>query len=89
MEKLSVDLASGYDSSKGYSAQNFWYMRQFYYEYKGNRKLQQLVGEIPWGYNIMILSKVKKIDEREYYIKASSKLDRSLLMGDHKFLYKL
>ena len=56
VERLSVDLTSSYGSSKGYSTQNLWYMRQLYYEYKGNRKLQQLVGEIPWGHNILILS---------------------------------
>lgn len=27
VERLSVDLTSSYGSSKGYSAQNLWYMR--------------------------------------------------------------
>ena len=40
-------------------------MRQFYLTYQNNVNLQQLVGEIPWGQNILIFSKSKGIDERE------------------------
>lgn len=86
VEKLSVDLTNSYGSSKGYSAQNLWYMRQFYNEYKDNLKLQQLVGEIPWGHNILILSKVKGMNKREYYIKASSDMgwSRNVLLNQIK-----
>ncbi len=44
-------------------------MRQFYTTYKENINLQQLVGEIPWGQNILIFSKCKNEKEQEYYIK--------------------
>ncbi len=43
-------------------------MRQFYETYKNYENLQQLVGEIPWGQNILIFSKCKDILEQEYYI---------------------
>ena len=46
-------------------------MRQFYIEYKGEINLQQLVGEIPWGQNLVIMSKVKGRDAREYYLNAT------------------
>jgi len=42
-------------------------MRQFYLEYKDHPNLQRLVGEIPWGQNIEIMSKIKNLDERAYY----------------------
>lgn len=64
VEKLSKDLQKTFRDSKGYSAQNLWYMRQIYIEYKDYPKLQQLVGEIPWGHNILIISKVKDFKER-------------------------
>lgn len=72
VEKLSQDLQNTFKNAKGYSVQNLWYMRQVYIEYKDYPKLQQLVGEIPWGHNILILSKVKDIKEREYYLKSSA-----------------
>ncbi len=39
-------------------------MRQFYLEYKDQPNLQRLVGEIPWGQNLLIMSKLKDPDER-------------------------
>lgn len=46
-------------------------MRQFYLEYQSSPILQQLVGEIPWGQNLVILSRVKNIKDREFYIKGT------------------
>lgn len=71
VEKLSDDLKKDFSGIKGYSTQNLWYMRQFYLEYKEYLNLQQLVGEIPWGQNLVILSRVKNIKEREFYIKGT------------------
>lgn len=31
-------------------------------------KIQQLVGQIPWGHNILIITKIKKIEEAIFYI---------------------
>jgi predicted nuclease of restriction endonuclease-like (RecB) superfamily len=45
-------------------------MKMFYDAYKDSLKLAQLVREIPWGQNILILHKVKDIKEREYYANA-------------------
>lgn len=68
VEKLSRDLRQEFSATKGYSAQNLWYMRQFYLEYRDFSNLQQLVGEIPWGQNLVILSRLKDVKEREFYI---------------------
>jgi len=71
VEKLSNDLRKEFPGIKGYSAQNLWYMRQFYLEYREYPNLQQVVGEIPWGQNLVILSRVKNIKDREFYIKGT------------------
>lgn len=71
VERLSDDLRKEFKGAKGYSAQNLWYMRQFYLEYKDFPDLQQLVGEIPWGQNLIVLSRVKNIKEREFYLKGT------------------
>lgn len=70
VERLSKDLRQEFNSTFGFSVQNLWYMRQFYLEYQQYPKLQRLVGEVPWSQNIVILSKVKDVKAREYYLKA-------------------
>ncbi len=67
--QLSKDLQREFPGMKGFSAQNLWYMRQFYIEYKNNIKLQPMVGEIGWTHNLIILSKCKDNLEREFYMK--------------------
>lgn len=72
VEKFSLDLKKHYSDAKfGFSPQNLWYMRQFYLEYKDKPNLQQLVGEIPWSQNLLILSKIKDDNEKLYYISAA------------------
>lgn len=69
VERLSKDLREEFPGVSGFSAQNLWYMRQLYIEYRDDPNLQQLVGEIPWGQNLLVLSKVKGSAEREYYLR--------------------
>lgn len=72
VEKFSLDLKKQYSDAKfGFSPQNLWYMRQFYLEYKDKPNLQQLVGEIPWSQNLIILSKIKDDNEKLYYLSAA------------------
>ena len=73
VEMLSKDLEKELGNVKGYSARNLWDMRRFYVEYKDNTFLRQLVAEIPWGHNLLIMSKIKDEKEREYYINATIK----------------
>ena len=68
VEQLALDLKETLEGRGGFSAQNLWYMRQFYLAYRDHEFLQQLVGEIPWGQNITIMSKVKDIPARQYYL---------------------
>jgi predicted nuclease of restriction endonuclease-like (RecB) superfamily len=91
VEKMSQELQNEFGQKCGYSTQNLWYMRQFYLVYKDSPNLQQLVGEIPWGSNILIFSKCKEYDEKEYYIKNSIEngWNRNVLMHHIKTdLYK-
>lgn len=69
VEQMSKELIEEFGEKSGYSSQNLWYMRQFYNLYKDNPILQQLVGEIPWGSNIVIFTKCKDDVQKEYYIK--------------------
>ena len=71
VEQMSKDLQKEFGKRSGYSTQNLWYMRQFYNTYRDKSNLQQLVGEIPWGHNILIFSKCKDTNEQKYYIETT------------------
>lgn len=45
--RLTTSLKRDFEITFGFSAQNLWYMRQFYLEYRDFPFLQQIVGEIP------------------------------------------
>jgi len=53
---------------KGFSDKNIWRMKQFYEAYKDFPKLSALVREISWTNNLVILSRAKTAEEREFYI---------------------
>ncbi len=73
VERLAKDLQREFPGVRGFSAQNLWYMRQFYLEYRNNEKLQPLVGEISWSKNLIIMSHCKDMLEREFYIRMTRK----------------
>ena len=54
---------------RGFSSQNFWRMRQFFETYRDQPKLSPLVRELSWTHNLMILSRCKRPEEREFYLR--------------------
>ncbi|KAF2332639.1 PDDEXK nuclease domain-containing protein [Flavobacterium nitrogenifigens] len=56
---------------KGFSDKNLWRMKQFYEAYKDFPKLSPLVREISWTNNLLIFSRTKTIEEKEFYLKIS------------------
>ena len=73
VQQLAADLQAEFPGVRGYSAQNLWYMRQFFLEYHENVKLQPLVGEISWAKNLIIMGRCKDPLEREFYIRMTRK----------------
>jgi predicted nuclease of restriction endonuclease-like (RecB) superfamily len=69
IEQLSLDLKHSFPEIKGFSKQNLWYMRQFASEYNKSEIIQQTIGEIPWGHNIDIVTKLKDNNTRFWYVK--------------------
>ncbi len=57
-------------------------MKKIAEEYPDFEFVQQFVAQIPWGHNIILLDKVKDIEERKWYINQSiiNGWSRSLLM---------
>ncbi|NEZ64005.1 DUF1016 domain-containing protein [Leptolyngbyaceae cyanobacterium CCMR0082] len=86
VERLSADLKQEFPEIKGFSPQNLWLIRQFYTEYQQTPNLQQLVGEIPWGHNILIMQRIKDEAARHYYLEATARLGwtRNVLLNQIK-----
>lgn len=69
VEQLSKDLRRTFpETTYGFSARNLWDMRRFYLEYKDLENLRQVVAEIPWGQNLVIINKIKDHAARLYYL---------------------
>ena len=69
VEMLSEDLRREFPEMKGFSARNLWDNRRFYETYHDQLNLRQLVAEIPWGHNLILLNSVKDPKQREWYIR--------------------
>lgn len=54
---------------KGFSDKNIWRMKQFYETYKDFPKLSPVVREITWTNNMLVFSRCKTIEEKEFYLK--------------------
>lgn len=72
VENASKDLRNSFPNQQGFSRSNLFSMRKWYDFYANSGfdavKVQQLVGQIPWGHNILIITKAKCIDEAVFYI---------------------
>ena len=83
VEQLAKDLRQAFpESTYGFSARNLWDMRRLYLEYRDHSNLRQLVAEIPWGQNLVVMNKIKDPLAREFYLEMTQKLGwtRSMLV---------
>ena len=67
IEKLAKDLKSTFPNMKGFSFRNMKYMVHFAKSYPDFKIRQQLVAQIPWGHNILLLQKLQTIEDRLWY----------------------
>jgi predicted nuclease of restriction endonuclease-like (RecB) superfamily len=70
IDRLSQDLRQEFPELKGLSRTNLLYMRAFAEAYAEEQIVQQVVGQIPWGHNLIILDKVKDSAARRWYAQA-------------------
>lgn len=68
IDNLADYIALKHPEFKGYNRRNLYRMKQFYEIYR-NSKLSALLREISWTNNLLILSKSKTKEEREYYLR--------------------
>lgn len=68
IENISKDLRKEFPEMKGLSTRNLVYMQSFAKAYKDFSITQQLVAQIPWGHNCLIIDKIQNTDQRIWYI---------------------
>ena len=71
IDSLATDIAIEFPNAKGYSVRNLKYMAKFAEIYPDEQFVQQVVAQIPWGHNIVLMDKFDDADIRAWYIKKS------------------
>jgi predicted nuclease of restriction endonuclease-like (RecB) superfamily len=67
--QLAAYIAQREPGKRGFSAQNLWRMRQFFEAYPVTSELSTLLRELPWSAHLHILSRAKRTEEREFYLR--------------------
>ncbi len=68
IDSLSVDLRGTFPNMKGFSVRNLKYMRQFASSYSDIVFVQEVLAQISWYQNIVLIQKVKDENIRKWYI---------------------
>ncbi|MCM2285857.1 MAG: PDDEXK nuclease domain-containing protein [Desulfobacula sp.] len=69
IEQLAEYLKSCGPDYNGFTRRNLYRMKQFYDAYNGNEIVSPLVTQLAWSHHLLILSKAKMPEEREFYIR--------------------
>jgi predicted nuclease of restriction endonuclease-like (RecB) superfamily len=67
IERLALDLRNAFPDMKGFSRANLMYMRAFAEAWPDTEIVQQLVGRLPWGHNLVLITKLKETKVRISY----------------------
>ena len=67
VDRLAVDLRAEFTGARGYSRANLLYMRAFAEAWPDPAIVQRVVGQLPWGQNIELLTKLKDPESRLWY----------------------
>jgi len=84
VKRLSIDLKSEFPDMTGFSPRNLWDMKRFYEFYSHeDEKLRQAAALLPWMHNVLIISKVKTVDEARFYLESASQMgwSRNVLLN--------
>lgn len=72
VEQLAAHIARKHPGLRGFTRPNLFRMRQFYETYRGDEKVSALLRQLPWTHNLLILSKSKRPEEREFYLRMAT-----------------
>ena len=67
LDRLASDLREAFPDMKGFSRANLKFMRAFAQAWPAAPIGQQAVSQLPWGHNVMLLTKLKDPAQRLFY----------------------
>jgi predicted nuclease of restriction endonuclease-like (RecB) superfamily len=70
---LAAYIEKWHPGLRGFSPQNLWRMLQFFEAYRDTPKLSSLLRELPWSSNLHILTKTKRPEEPEFYLRMGTR----------------
>ncbi|MDP1592948.1 MAG: PDDEXK nuclease domain-containing protein [Gallionella sp.] len=71
IERLAQDLHIAFPDMKGFSRANLMYMRAFAEAWPDAEIVQQAVGQLPWGHNLVLLTRLKDAQQRLAYAQSA------------------
>lgn len=69
--RLAQDLRNAFPEMKGFSRANLMYMRAFAQAWPDAVIVQQAVGQLPWGHNLVLLTRLKDTAQRLAYAQSA------------------
>ena len=72
VQRIATDLAVEFPGAKGFSLRNLKYMRAFAEAWPNREFVQQVVAQISWGNNVVLLDRVKDIEQRKTYARLAA-----------------
>ncbi len=72
IDRLASDLRDAFPEMKGFSRANLMYMRAFAEAWSEAEIVQQAVGQLPWGQNVLLLTRLKDPALRLRYAQQAS-----------------
>lgn len=71
IDRLAQDLRAAFPEMKGFSRANLMYMRAFAEAWPDAEIVQQAVGQLPWGHNLVLLTRLKDAQQRLAYAQSA------------------
>ncbi|PAV11511.1 hypothetical protein ASJ81_10060 [Methanosarcina spelaei] len=68
VNQLAGHISTYHPEIRGFTRPNLFRMRQFYETYRYDEKVSPLVRQLPWTHNLLIMSRCKQPEEREFYL---------------------
>ena len=69
IDRLSDDLREAFPDMRGLSPRNLRYMRAFAAAWPDRRIVQEVLTEIPWAHNVILLNKLRDAETRLWYVR--------------------
>jgi predicted nuclease of restriction endonuclease-like (RecB) superfamily len=68
VDSIAKEIKLEFQDLKGFSPRNLKYMRKFALEYNNLEFVQQVVAQIPWSHNVVLMDRIVDVNKRIWYV---------------------